>query len=45
MTIDNILLTGTGTVGREVLLALLRQTTSRVTVLMRDRGRRPEARH
>lgn len=40
MTIDNILLTGTGTVGREVLLALLRRTTSRVAVLMRDRGRR-----
>jgi long-chain acyl-CoA synthetase len=43
MTIDNILLTGTGTVGREVLLALLRQTRSRIAVLMRDRGKRSAA--
>ena len=41
MTPRTILLTGTGTVGREVLLALLRETTDRVVLLMRDRGRKP----
>src|SRR5439155_3110466 len=43
MTGATVLLTGTGTIGREVLLALLRRTDSRVAVLMRDRGRRPAA--
>jgi long-chain acyl-CoA synthetase len=38
-----ILLTGTGTVGRDVLFALLRRTTSRVVVLIRDRGRKTAA--
>ena len=40
MTGATVLLTGTGTIGREVLLAFLRHTDSRVAVLMRDRGRR-----
>jgi long-chain acyl-CoA synthetase len=40
MTSATVLLTGTGTVGREVLLALLRRTDRRIAVLMRDRGRR-----
>jgi thioester reductase-like protein len=35
-----ILLTGTGTIGRELLLALVRRTDSRVAILMRDLGRR-----
>lgn len=35
------LLTGTGGVAREVLLALLRHTPSRVALLMPDRKRRP----
>ena len=43
MSARTILLTGTGTVGRDVLLALLRRTGDRVTVLMRDRGRKPVA--
>jgi long-chain acyl-CoA synthetase len=38
-----VLMTGTGTVGRELLLALLRRTDDRVVVLMRDRGRRTAA--
>jgi len=35
-----VLLTGLGTVGREVLLALLRRTDRRVRVVVRDRGTR-----
>jgi long-chain acyl-CoA synthetase len=38
-----VLLTGTGTVGRELLLAFLRRTRTNVVVLMRDRGRRTAA--
>jgi thioester reductase-like protein len=37
----DILLTGTSSVGREVLLALLRQTPARVALLMPERTRRP----
>ena len=37
----DILLTGTGRVGREVQLALLRRTASRVALLMPDRSLRP----
>lgn len=37
---QNILLTGTGTIGRELLLALVRGTSHQVSVLMRSRGRR-----
>lgn len=37
---QHILLTGTGTIGREILLALIAEPANRVTVLMRDRGRR-----
>jgi long-chain acyl-CoA synthetase len=36
----NVLLTGLGTVGREVLAALLRRTPHAVSVLVRDRGSR-----
>jgi long-chain acyl-CoA synthetase len=36
-----ILLTGTGTLGRELLLVLLRTTAHRIAMLMRDRGRQP----
>lgn len=36
----NVLLTGLGTVGREVLLALLRRTGCSVSVVVRDRGSR-----
>ena len=43
MTPRRILLTGTGTVGRDLLLAMLRRTDDRVAVLMRDRGRKPAA--
>ena len=43
MTAHSILLTGTGTIGRELLLPLLRGTSNRVAVLMRDRGRRSAA--
>jgi nucleoside-diphosphate-sugar epimerase len=43
MTPQTVFLTGTGTVGREVLLALLRQG-HRVAILMRDRGRKTAAR-
>lgn len=35
----NILLTGTGTIGGELLLGLLRRTHHRVSILVRDRGR------
>lgn len=38
-----ILLTGTGTVGRELLLAWLRGTDARVAILVRDRGKRGAA--
>jgi long-chain acyl-CoA synthetase len=38
--VQNLLLTGTGTVGRELLLELLRRTDHRIAVLIRDRGRR-----
>lgn len=41
MSARTMLLTGTGTIGREVLLALVRRTDSRITILMRDRARRP----
>jgi thioester reductase-like protein len=40
----DILLTGTGSVGREVLLGLLRRTGSRVALLMPDRTLRPALR-
>jgi long-chain acyl-CoA synthetase len=41
---QHTLLTGTGTIGREILLALLlRDTRGKVSVLMRDRGRRTVA--
>ncbi len=40
---QHILLTGTGTIGREILLALLQNAANKVTVLMRDRGRRTAA--
>ena len=43
MTGHTILLTGSGTVGRELLLAFLRGTDARVALLMRDRGRRTAA--
>ena len=43
MIARTILLTGTGTVGRGVLFALLRETTDHVVVLMRDRGRKAAA--
>jgi thioester reductase-like protein len=36
---QNILLTGTGTIGSELLLSLVRQTPHRLLVLMRDKGR------
>lgn len=36
---QNILLTGTGTIGSELLLSLVRETPHRVLVLVRDRGR------
>jgi long-chain acyl-CoA synthetase len=36
-----IVLTGTGTIGREVLLRLVRDAERRVAVLVRPRGRRP----
>jgi long-chain acyl-CoA synthetase len=39
MTPRHILLTGIGTIGRELLVPLLRGTSTRVTVLMRDRRR------
>ena len=41
MNASDILLTGTGSVGREVLLALLRRTAARVALLMPDRTLRP----
>ena len=41
MNHPDILLTGTGSVGREVLLARLRRTPSRVALLMPDRTLRP----
>jgi long-chain acyl-CoA synthetase len=37
---QNILLTGTGMIGRELLAALVRDSSHKVFVLMRDRGRR-----
>lgn len=40
---QHTLLTGTGTIGREILLTLLRETRSKVTVLMRDRRPRTAA--
>lgn len=40
---QNIFLTGTGTIGRELLLALLRNTANRISVLMRERGKRTVA--
>ena len=40
MTALRILLTGTGTIGRELLVPLLRASSNRVAVLMRDRRRR-----
>ncbi len=40
---QHILLTGTGTIGREILLALLQEAANKVTVLMRDSGRRTAA--
>jgi long-chain acyl-CoA synthetase len=40
---SHILLTGAGTIGREVLLAFLRATSANVTLLMRDRGRHAAA--
>jgi thioester reductase-like protein len=43
MTPRTVLLTGTGSVGRELLLALLRRTDARLAVLVRDRGRRTAA--
>ena len=43
MTGPTILLTGSGTVGRELLLTFLRGTDATVTLLMRDRGRRTAA--
>jgi long-chain acyl-CoA synthetase len=39
MTPRRILLTGVGTIGRELLLPLLRETSSRISVLLRDRRR------
>ncbi len=38
-----VLLTGTGTLGREVILALMRQSDARLAILIRDRGRRTAA--
>jgi len=43
VTGQTILLTGTGTVGRELLLAFVRRPDTRVAVLMRDRGRKTAA--
>jgi long-chain acyl-CoA synthetase len=43
MTGQTILLTGTGSVGRELLLAFLRRTDAKLAVLVRDRGRRTAA--
>jgi long-chain acyl-CoA synthetase len=43
MTARTVLLTGTGSVGRELLLAFLRRTDARLAVLVRDRGRRTAA--
>ncbi|HEY3883630.1 MAG TPA: SDR family oxidoreductase, partial [Vicinamibacterales bacterium] len=43
MSAPQMLLTGTGTIGREILAALLRSTDARVAVLMRHRVRRPVA--
>ena len=43
MTGRTILLTGTGSVGRELLLAFLRRSDARLAVLVRDRGRRTAA--
>src|SRR5258708_38276918 len=43
MTGQTILLTGTGSVGRELLLAFLRRTDAKLAVLARDRGRRTAA--
>lgn len=40
MTARTILLTGTGSVGRELLLAFLRRTDARLAVLVRGRGRK-----
>lgn len=37
----DVLLTGTGAVGRDVLIALLRRTPSRIALLMPDRRHRP----
>jgi long-chain acyl-CoA synthetase len=44
MSGGTILLTGTGSVGRELLLAFLRRSDARLAVLMRDRGRRSAVR-
>lgn len=41
MKTNDTLLTGTGGVARELLLALLRRTPARVALLMPDRKRRP----
>ena len=38
-----ILLTGTGTLGRELVLALMRQSDARLTILLRDRRRQTAA--
>jgi thioester reductase-like protein len=40
MSRRSILLTGIGTLGREVVLALMRHSDARLIVLVRDRGRR-----
>jgi long-chain acyl-CoA synthetase len=43
MTAHHVLLTGTGTIGRELLLPLVRGTSNHLAVLMRDRGKRHAA--